>query len=133
VKPQSQTLEQLALDAMKNSYSPYSQKQVGASLELESGEVFQGCNIENSSFGGTVCAERVAVWNAVSTHGPNVRIKRVVVATDASPPWFPCGLCRQVVNEFATSDCRVTLVNTTGEVLEFTFKELLPHGFDRWK
>jgi cytidine deaminase len=124
-------LHDLAIQAMENSYSPYSRKQVGASVELVDGRSFTGCNIENSSFGGTVCAERVAVWKAVSEAGPGIRIRRVVVATDASPPWFPCGICRQVINEFAADDCEIQLVNKAGAVKTFTHQELLPHGFGR--
>jgi cytidine deaminase len=120
-----------AIKAMDRSYSPYSNKRVGAAIELENGRIFTGCNVENSSYGGTVCAERVAVWKAVSEEGPGVRIRRVAVATDASPPWFPCGLCRQVINEFAADDCEILLVNLTGTVNTFTHRELLPHGFDR--
>jgi cytidine deaminase len=120
-----------AISAMKQSYSPYSQRQVGAAIRLKSGEVFSGCNIENSSFGATVCAERVAVWNAVSTLGPQIEIAEVVVATDASPPWSPCGLCRQVINEFVAPACNVYSVNPSGEVRTFTHHGLLPHGFDR--
>jgi len=125
------TLRDLAIAAMEKSYSPYSKKQVGAAIELSDGTTFTGCNVENSSFGATVCAERVAVWKAISERGPEVRIRKVVVATDASPPWVPCGLCRQVVNEFATQDCEIHLVNKTGDVKSFTHSELLPHGFDR--
>ena len=127
----TETLRQLAITAMNHSYSPYSQKQVGAVIELTNGKTYTGCNIENSSFGGTVCAERVAVWKAISEEGPDALIKSVVVATDASPPWSPCGLCRQVINEFASKSCEVHLVNKAGDVKSFTHKELLPHGFDR--
>ncbi|NDF14133.1 cytidine deaminase [bacterium] len=127
----AQSLHELALKAMEKSYSPYSEKQVGAAVELTNGKIFTGCNIENSSYGGTVCAERVAVWKAVSEEGPELRIRRVSVATDASPPWPPCGLCRQIVNEFASPDCEIHLVNRKGDVKSFTHRELLPHGFDR--
>lgn len=116
---------------MQNSYSPYSVRQVGAAIKLKNGNEYTGCNVENSSFGATVCAERVAVWKAVSEEGPDLQIEAVVVATDASPPWSPCGLCRQVINEFATQNCEIQLVNKSGEVRNFTHKELLPEGFDR--
>ena len=125
------TLRNLAIAAMEKSYSPYSTKKVGAVIELSDGRTFTGCNVENSSFGGTVCAERVAIWKAVSEIGPGVSIKTVVVATDASPPWFPCGICRQVINEFAANPCGIHLVNKSGDVKSFTHQELLPHGFDR--
>jgi cytidine deaminase len=127
----SESLRNQAIKAMEHSYSPYSQKKVGATVELTTGECFSGCNVENSSFGGTVCAERVAIWKAVSEIGPSTRIKKVVVATDASPPWSPCGICRQVINEFAENDCEIHLVNPSGETQSYTQKELLPHGFDR--
>ena len=125
------SLRDLALSAMEKSYSPYSKKQVGAVIELTNGKTFTGCNVENSSFGGTVCAERVAIWKAVSEEGPTLQIQKVVVATDASPPWFPCGLCRQVINEFAGKTCEIHLINKNGEIKSFTHQELLPHGFDR--
>ncbi|MBU6153838.1 MAG: cytidine deaminase [Bdellovibrionales bacterium] len=124
-------LRELAITAMEKSYSPYSTKKVGAVIELSDGTTFTGCNIENSSFGGTVCAERVAIWKAVSEIGPGVSVKTVVVATDANPPWVPCGICRQVINEFASKNCEIHLVNKTGAVRSFTHRELLPHGFDR--
>ena len=127
----TETLRLAAIAAMEKSYSPYSKKQVGASVLLSNGMTFTGCNIENSSYGGTVCAERVAVWKAISEIGPDARILEVVVATDASPPWSPCGLCRQVINEFAAPDCGIHLVNPRGDVKSFTHRELLPHGFDR--
>lgn len=124
-------LKTLALGAMNHSYSPYSGKKVGAVIELTDGKTFTGCNVENSSFGGTVCAERVSIWKAVSESGPTLRIQKVVVATEASPPWFPCGICRQVINEFASDQCEIHLINPAGDVKSFTHKELFPHGFDR--
>jgi cytidine deaminase len=127
----SNSLKDQAIQAMKNSYSPYSKKTVGAAIRLSDGKTFTGCNIENSSFGGTVCAERVAVWNAVSALGGNIQITDVYVATEASPPWSPCGLCRQVINEFVAKDCKIILVNPAGEELAFTHQELLPQAFDR--
>ncbi len=124
-------LRQKAIEAMSNSYSPYSVRQVGAVIKLSNGKEYTGCNIENSSFGATVCAERVAIWKAVSENGGDVQIETVVVATDASPPWPPCGLCRQVINEFVAKKCEVHLVNKKGEVKSFTHRDLLPEGFDR--
>lgn len=125
------SLQQQAILAMKNSYSPYSLRTVGAAIQLSNGQVFTGCNIENSSFGGTVCAERVAVWKAVSELGGDIRITHVAVATEASPPWSPCGLCRQVINEFVAPDCKITLVNPQGDERHFTHAQLLPESFDR--
>jgi cytidine deaminase len=125
------SLREQAIAAMEKSYSPYSTKKVGAVIELSDGSTFTGCNVENSSFGGTVCAERVAIWKAVSESGPGISVKTVVVATDASPPWVPCGICRQVINEFASKNCEIHLVNKSGDVKSFTHQQLLPHGFDR--
>jgi cytidine deaminase len=124
-------LKTQAIAAMDHSYSPYSVRQVGSVIKLTNGKVYAGCNIENSSFGATVCAERVAVWKAVSENGGDIRIAQIVVATDASPPWAPCGLCRQVVNEFAAPDCEYFLVNKAGEEKHFLHRELLPERFDR--
>jgi cytidine deaminase len=125
------TLKKLSIRAMKKSYSPYSKKTVGAAIRLKNGKIFTGCNIENSSYGGTVCAERVAVWNAVSECGGNIQITDVYVATEASPPWSPCGLCRQVINEFVARECNIVLVNPKGDERRFTHQELLPSAFDR--
>lgn len=125
------TLKQQAIAAMAFSYSPYSNRQVGAAIRLSNGKVFTGCNIENSSFGGTVCAERVAVWNAVSQLGGNIQITDVYVGTEASPPWSPCGLCRQVINEFVAKECNIVLVNKNGDELAFKHHELLPNAFNR--
>ena len=124
-------LKDQAIAAMKNSYSPYSKRTVGAAIKLTNGKVFTGCNVENSSFGGTVCAERVAVWKAVSEMGGNIQISEVYVATEASPPWSPCGLCRQVINEFVAKECKIVLVNAQGDEKAFTHKQLLPEAFDR--
>ncbi len=121
----------MAIDAMNHSYSPYSLKKVGCVIELSSGDIVQGCNVENSSYGATICAERTAVLRAVAEFGPHIKIGRVVVATDDSPPWSPCGLCRQVLNEFATADMELSRVNPQGEEITHKFKDLFPHGFDR--
>lgn len=124
-------LKTLAIKAMKHSYSPYSNKTVGAAIRLSNGKVYTGCNVENSSYGGTVCAERVAVWKAVSELGGKIQITDVYVATEASPPWSPCGMCRQVINEFVAKKCDIILVNPKGDVKHFTHQELLPESFDR--
>lgn len=124
-------LRKRAIEAMKHSYSPYSNREVGAAIRLSNGKIYSGCNIENSSFGATVCAERTAVWNAIVAEGPKIEIVEVVVATEASPPWSPCGLCRQVINEFVAKKCDVFSVNPKGDLRTFTHHELLPHGFDR--
>jgi cytidine deaminase len=132
-KPQGDSLFEAALAARERSYSRYSGFRVGAAIELEDGRIFSGCNVENSSYGGTVCAERVAVWKAVSELGPEpIRLKRVVVATEASPPWPPCGLCRQIIGEFASApgqSVQIQAINLRGEVRNWSFEELFPDAF----
>ncbi len=114
----------LARTAMKNSYSPYSRFAVGAALLTQSGRVYLGCNIENASFGLTNCAERTALFKAVS-EGERA-FEAIAIASNGSAP-YPCGACRQALNEFAP-DLRV-LVTWGEHVDQTTLRELLPHGF----
>ncbi len=124
-------LIELALQATDRSYSPYSQKKVGAAIRIDSGETYTGSNVENASFGATICAERSAIVRAISTHGPNLRIKEIAVATPSELPWAPCGMCLQVIAEFSTSDTSVTLVGSSGTTEVTTLGELLPRAFSR--
>ena len=117
-------LRNLALEAMKRSYSPYSHYRVGAALLCADGRVYQGCNIENASYGLTMCAERTAVFKAVSEG--ETEFTAVAIASEGSAPW-PCGACRQVLHEFAP-DIRV-LVTWDGNEDERPLGELLPFGF----
>lgn len=114
----------LARQAMERSYSPYSHYPVGAALLCADGQVYQGCNIENASFGLTNCAERTAVFKAVSEG--EKEFVAIAIAGTGSAPW-PCGACRQVLNEFAP-DIRV-LVTWDDQTDEATLPQLLPHGF----
>lgn len=118
-------LLKLARLAMKNSYSPYSGYAVGAALLCEDGRVFLGCNIENASFGATNCAERTALFKAVS-EGER-RFSAIAIAADGSAP-YPCGICRQALNEFAPR-LRVLVTWGEGNVDKTTLPELLPHSF----
>lgn len=129
MKNSLQELHSLAVKARKNSHSPYSSHAVGAAVLMDNGEIFTGCNIENASFGGTVCAERVAIWNAIAKLGKK-KIKQVVVVTDAKEPWPPCGLCRQVISEFASAKTQVHTGNLKKIVHSFQFSELLPESFN---
>ena len=117
-----------ALAARDHAYAPYSHYQVGCAV-LAGGDVFTGANIENASYGLAMCAERVAVAQAVLA-GHRV-VDTVVVATSSSPPATPCGLCRQTLNEFLRpgGDMRVLVVNPRGEKREYAFTELFPAGF----
>jgi len=119
-------LVDLAMEAMAKSYSPYSKFRVGAALVTGSGRVYCGTNVENSSYGLTVCAERVALFKAVS-EGER-EMTRLAVVSSSESPVFPCGACRQVLNEFSRG---LTVIVTGGDgVLEkHTLDQLLPHAF----
>jgi cytidine deaminase len=123
-----ETLIEAATEARLRAYAPYSEFYVGAAVLTSSGAIFQGCNIENSSYGATVCAERVALFQAYA-HGERT-IDAIAIVTDTSPPSPPCGICRQVILELA-GDIDVILANLTGERREFTLSELLPEAFSQ--
>ena len=119
-------LKAAAVSMLDRSYCPYSRFPVGAALECADGTVFAGCNIENAAFGPSICAERTAVAKAVSEgHRDFVRI---VVAGRSADFCVPCGVCRQVLREFA-SNIEVICLNGAGEEQVFTLPELLPHSF----
>jgi len=122
-----QKLWRQALSAQKKSYSPYSKYPVGAALVSESGEVFEGCNVENASYGGTVCAERTAILKAVSQ---GVRkFKRLMVVVKAPHVAAPCALCLQSLAEFCDPSLEIWLGNTKKITTCFRFGELLPISF----
>ena len=125
---QFEELRKRALQARQNSYSPYSGHKVGAAILMSDGSIHGGCNVENSSYGGTLCAERVAIHSAVAANGPKIRVREVVVATDATPPWPPCGMCRQVISEFQ-DDAVIHAINLQGDVQSWKFEDLLPSAF----
>jgi cytidine deaminase len=116
-----------ARQARENAYVPYSRFPVGAALHLEDGRVVTGCNIENASYGLSNCAERTAIFKAVSEGKPT--IKRIAVIADTDGPVSPCGMCRQVMAEFCAPDTPVILTNLKNDVLETTVGELLPFAF----
>jgi cytidine deaminase len=122
-------LHKKAVEVRNHSHSPYSQHKVGAALQTEDGSIFSGCNIENASYGGTVCAERVAIWKAVSEKSPRTRIKDIVVVTDQDVAWPPCGFCRQVLAEFALPTTVVHLGNLKGIQRSIKFSDLFPESF----
>lgn len=122
-------LKNLAREAMKFSHSPYSQKKIGASILLSNGKVYSGCNIENASYGGTVCAERVAIWKAFSENLATEKLVEIVVASNETSPWPPCGFCRQVMAEFCTPDTTIKLVNLQSVEVTYIFKDLFPEAF----
>lgn len=115
-----------AVKARKNSYSPYSNFAVGAAVRTADGKIYQGCNIENGSYGLTVCAERNAIFAAVCAGECN--LAEICVVADTSGPVSPCGACRQVMSEFKIN--RIILANLKGDVKEMTLEEILPYGFE---
>lgn len=115
-------LLELALETKKKAYSPYSNFSVGAALLCENGKVYLGCNIENAAYGETICAERVAFFEAVK-NGERDFSKIAIVGDSAL--CFPCGSCRQVMAEFCDENFEIIL----GEKEKYTLKELLPHSF----
>ena len=122
-------LPKMAREAMAFSHSPYSQKKIGASLLLSNGKSYSGCNIENASYGGTVCAERVAIWKAFSENLVDQKIIEVVVASNEESPWPPCGFCRQVLAEFCTPTTKIKLINLQSVEVNYIFKDLFPEAF----
>ena len=119
-------MKALAIDALKLSYVPYSKYHVGACLLAVDGRTFQGANFENASYGATICAERCAVSNAIA-HGVH-RFTAIFIATEHDLAW-PCGICRQVLNEFKAGDMRVVIGNTDGKWVEKNLSQLLPESF----
>lgn len=126
--PADPVLEARARDAQRRSYAPYSRFRVGAAVRI-GGEIFDGANVENASYGLAICAERTAVFAAVLSGAH--RLEAVAVCTDASPPSSPCGACRQVMLEFAPDPAAVTVIaiNPRGERRSWTLAELIPDGF----
>ena len=115
----------------RNSYAPYSNFHVGAAVLMEDGEIFIGANVENISYGLTICAERAAIFNAIS-HGKR-KIKAIAIATNNDKPIPPCGACRQVIREFSDAGALIIMVGSTGACETKTIEELLPFNFGNWK
>jgi cytidine deaminase len=116
-----------ARKVMKNAYAPFSNFRVGAAILTSKGEVFLGCNVENSSYGLTNCAERAAIFSAIAKLGPELEIRAVAVANDHGVPCSPCGACRQVIYEFGSR----AIVFYQGEKgpKQSLITDLLPEGF----
>ena len=116
----------LAKAASAKAYCPYSKFRVGAAVLADSGKIYTGCNVENASYGLTICAERNAIFHA-ACDGME-RIEAVVIYTPTSTPSAPCGACRQVINEFG-EDARIISVCDAKTILDMKLSELLPHAF----
>ena len=117
----------LAYKAMQNAYVPYSHFQVGACLKGASGKYYLGCNVENASYTPTNCAERTAVFKAVS-EGER-EFESIVIVCSGKSPAAPCGVCRQVLREFCRDDMPVVFADKERNLIESTLGELLPHSF----
>ncbi len=122
-----QRLTKLAREAMKNAYAPYSDFRVGAAILLKDGRVFTGCNVENASYGLTICAERNAIFAAVAASKKKPEIEAVVVLNHRGVPCSPCGACRQVIAEFGPN-AAVSYLGVKSMVTR-TMRELLVDGF----
>lgn len=120
-----------AIDAMKNAYVPYSGYKVGAALLTDSKKVYNGCNIENAAYSPTVCAERVAFFNAISSGERKFRAIAVAGGKDGviSGAFPPCGVCRQVMAEFCSPDFAILVVTGTDSYKKYSLNELLPEAF----
>ncbi|MGB7600464.1 MAG: cytidine deaminase [Candidatus Sulfotelmatobacter sp.] len=116
-----------AKKAMKNAHAPYSKFRVGAAILLSNGKVFNGCNVENASYGMTNCAERTAIFSAVAQLGPKIEIRAVSVVNDQGIPCSPCGACRQVIYEFGP-DATIFFQGRDGP-RQAHIMQLLPEGF----
>lgn len=124
-----QKLLEAAKDARKNAYVPYSGFAVGAAVMTEDGRIFTGTNVENASYGLTVCAERIAIFQAVSQG--YTRFTGLAVVADSPGPTSPCGACRQVMSEFFSSQTPITMGNIKGETITKTMASILPDAFER--
>lgn len=118
-------LREKAQTASLNAYSPYSKALVGSAIVMSDGSIYTGCNVENASYGGTICAERVAILKAVSEK--KMQIDKVYVYTKEG--WPPCGMCRQVMSEFAGPNMEVIIGDGAGNEKSMMFSDLMPLSF----
>jgi len=122
-------LAKIAIDARENAYVPYSKFKVGAAVVTDDGSIYTGCNIENASYGATNCAERTAIFKAISEG--HKKIKYIAIVGDMSTNTYPCGICRQVIAEFATKDIQIILVKNEENYIIKTMDEILPGAFTK--
>jgi cytidine deaminase len=127
-QPALRKLMKAAQKAARQAYAPYSKFRVGAAIQLTNGKVVTGVNVENASFGLTICAERSALVTAVAQYGPKIRIAAVAVANLNGLPSSPCGACRQMLAEFIEPDAPI-MFPAAGGVCTMAFKDVLPVGF----
>lgn len=127
MKKKQEELIKAAKRVRENAFAPFSKFKVGAAVLTKSGKIFTGCNIESASYGLTVCAERVAVWKAISESAKD--FSHIAVVADTSELTPPCGVCRQIIWEFC-GDIPVILANLKGDIEIIQMIELLPRAFD---
>ncbi|MGE5629130.1 MAG: cytidine deaminase [Solirubrobacterales bacterium] len=119
----------LAFEAREKAYAPYSKFKVGASIEMEDGSVYTGCNIENAAYGATNCAERTAIFKAV--YEGCRQIKTICVVGPIGQYTYPCGICRQVIAEFADNNTKIIIAKNENEYIVKSFEEILPGAFTK--
>ncbi len=127
MKNEQENLVESAKNAREKAHAPYSKFKVGAAVQTKSGRIYTGCNVESAVYGATVCAERVAIWKAISEGETSFEEIAVVADTDELTP--PCGICRQIIWEFC-GDIPVVFSNLKGETEIVQMSELLPRAFD---
>jgi cytidine deaminase len=120
-------LVKIASEVKNNAYAPYSGFNVGAVVITDTGNIYTGINIENASYGATNCAERTAVFKAVSNGERKIDI--VAISSESDDYIFPCGICRQVLVEFGHNNTKIICSKKNGDYIVFTLEELLPHAF----
>lgn len=126
----SKKLIEKAIEARNNSYSPYSKFKVGAALLTKDGTIYPGANIESTSFGLTLCAERNAIFGAYARGVKKEDILGIAVVAETPGPCSPCGACRQIMVDLMPKDAKIYLSNLKGNVLETTVEEILPYAFE---
>ncbi len=124
--PNDEELITRARNAQKNAYAPFSQFKVGAALLTKNGQIYSGCNVENSTYGATNCAERTAVFTAVCNGARS--FQKIVVVTDSEDPVMPCGICRNVLYEFSPN-MEIIAVGASGKTERLQLSALFPKGF----
>lgn len=120
---------QKAAEALENAYCPYSGYRVGAAVLAGSGKIYTGCNIENASYGATNCAERTALFKAISEGERKITAIAIFTERGNQPP-FPCGICRQALSEFCSPEMPVTVYDGDKSVYNLTFGEIFPYSFE---
>lgn len=124
--------KKLILEALKyreRAYAPYSKFKVGAAVIMEDGKIYSGCNIENASYGATNCAERTAIFKAVSEGGKT--IKAIAIVGDLNNYTYPCGICRQVIEEFSDDSTDIVLAKNENDYIVKSLDEILPGAFSK--